>query len=364
MATSGFTGFAASARASGNAGANSIFITPVVVQQNGTATAVLIDSFNANSSGSFKALVYDGSHSALLASGSAVASLTSGYNRLPLTASLNVTAGTTYYVGYVCSAICNVGVQTTGGFGSWLVSGGQSVTSPANPLVGGATNATSLICALELDGSGTPDFGWGPDFAPGVTLSLSNTLATLSTTANLGARSIITHATGAGKYYAEFDIGGTVNNGTAVGVASVNWGVKQGLVPAVTATGYLGFLHPTGIRSGNATITALTYGSGDVIGLAYDAVNSLIWWNKNNGTWWAQTGASGDPVAGTQGFGFNPSAWPAALGVMTGSTGTAAAVTLRDTAGSFHYAPPSGYSAWSSGIGPVSTQQARVMVMA
>jgi hypothetical protein len=366
MPTSGFTGFAATARTTGNAGANSIFLTPLVAQQNGTVTAVLLDSFNANSSISLKALVYDGSHSALLASGSTVTALTSGYNRLPLAANLSVTAGTTYYVGYVCSAICNVGVQTTGGPGAWFVSGGQSVASPANPLVGGVGNATSVICGLELDGSGTPDFGWGPDFAPGVTRSLSNTVATFNTTTNIGARSIITRATGSGKYYAEFDIGGTINNGVAVGIASANWGVKQGVVAAATATGYLGFLYPNGIRSGNASITALTYVSGDTIGIAYDAVNSLIWWNKNNGTWWAQTGSSGDPVAGTNGFGFNPSGWPAALGAMSGGTGVAAAFTLRDTAGALRYAPPSGYSAWSSGTFPVvvAGSQARVMVLA
>ena len=349
MPTGGFVGYAPLALASGNAGANSIFLTPITAPQNGVATAVLIHSVSAASGISFKALIYDGSHSVLLATSSAGTSLAAGYNRLPLTSNLNLVAGTTYYVGYVCNASLNVGVQTSSGPGAWFVSGGQSVASPANPLASGVSNAATILVALELDGTGVAGFGWGPDQSFGFVRSASNTIATSSSSANQGVRGIVTQVNGAGKFYAEVDIGGTINSGVGVGLASVNLGVTQGMPASATNPGYAGLLYSNGQRSGAATLAVMTYVSGDTIGIAYDCVNKLLWWNKNNGAWWGIAAAAGDPVAGTNGFSFNPSTWPMAIVGVT-QTGTPAIFTLRDTVDRLRYAPPSGYSPWSAAL--------------
>ena len=361
MPTGGFIGFSPTARATGNAGVNSIFLTPLVAQQNGTATAVLIDTPNATSSISFKALVYDGSHSALLATGSTVTSVLANYNRLPLTGNLSVVAGTTYYVGYVCANSANVTIQTSGGAGSWFVSGGQSVASPANPLVGGASNAGTFMVALELDGTGSSGFGFGLDQASGVTLSSSNTVATLTSTASLGARSVVTHLPGDGKFYAEVVVGGAVNSGVGVGVAPAIWGTTQG---TGTARAYVGFLLASGVGAG--TNIGLTFVSGDVIGIASDTVNNFLWWNKNNGSWFGASSIAGNPVTPSGGLATSTTLWPATIAISTGTTGTAAAFTLRDTAGAFQYAMPSGYSPWSSATySPPSVGNAvRAMVLA
>lgn len=358
MPTGGFFGLAPTARGTGNAGAASIFLTPFTAPQNGTATAVLLDVPGAVGSISLKALVYDGSHSALLATGSTVSAVVANYNRLPLTGSLSVVAGTTYYVGYVCSASLSVTVQSSGGATSWLVSGGQSVPSPANPLVGGGTSAPALMTALELDGTGSSGFGYGIDQS-NTALSLSNTVATI-TGANAGARSILTHLTGDGKLYAEVAVSGTLATGTGIGISSVAWGTNQG---STSNRAYLYLLLPTGsLLSG--TSLGLSYVTGDVIGIAYDATNNFIWWNKNNGSWFGASSTAGNPATPTGGLAVQTT-WPMAISIATTSGGATGAFTLRDTAGAQQYSRPSGYSAWSSAAGPVvATSQARALIIA
>ena len=80
-----------------------------------------------------------------------VSSVVANYNRFPLTSNFSVVSGTTYYVGYVTSMRGASASRRPVVFGGWYVPSGQSVASPANPLVGGASNAQTLMCALELD---------------------------------------------------------------------------------------------------------------------------------------------------------------------------------------------------------------------
>jgi hypothetical protein len=355
MATGGFIGYGPDlTRSTGNAGANSIFLTALVAQQSGTATAVLLDCFSATPSTTVKALVYDGSHSTLLASSAVFTSSVINYNRFPLSAPLSVVAGNTYYVGYVSSTGFAVSLKLTTGPGSWFASGGQSVTTPANPLTTGSANTNSLMIALELDGAGLADFGFGPDQAAGVTLSASNTIATFPATSLKAARSIVTQLSGAGKWYAEILVGGSINTGgtgTGVGISTANWGVTQGTGSAA----YVNWLQPNGIlqRFGSSSLLNLSYVAGDVIGIAYDASNNLIWFNKNNGSWFGASSTAGNPVTGTGGGAVVSVGWPITIGASSNSA-VASVFTLRDTAGAFQYTPPSGFSAWSSAVGPVT----------
>jgi hypothetical protein len=214
------------------------------------------------------------------------------------------------------------------------------------------------MIALELDGTSSPGFGFGPDETSGVTLSVSNTVATFTATANLGARSILTHTSGVGKYYAEITVGGTVNSGVGIGLAGVAWGTGQG---TATVWAYVYLLAPGGARTDGANI-GLTYVTGDTIGVAYDAGSNQMWWNKNNGIWNA-SGVTGNPATGSNGYVIQAQ-WPMALSVATGTTGTAAVFTLRETSAALLYAPPSGYSAWSPAGAVSSAAQARAMVLA
>lgn len=353
MATNGFVGYASNSLSNGDAGPNSIFLTPLIAQQNGTAVAVLLDCFSATPSTTFKALIYDAAHSVLLASSAQFTATVSGYNRFQLTAPLSLVAGTTYYVGYVCSTGLPVSIQGSGGPPSWYVNGGQSVAAPANPLAAGAINAVSLSLALELDGAGSTGLGFSPDQAAGITLSASNTLATFSSAATKGARSVVTQLAGTGKWYAEFAVGGTLANNVGVGIATANWGTTEGT--AAVAYGY--FLLPTGALQASSGTTALglTYVSGDVIGIAFDAAANLLWFSKNGGSFFGASSTAGNPAAGTGGAAVLSRQWPLTLIGSTGSTATAPTLTLRDTAGAMQYTPPAGFSAWSTGIRPAPT---------
>jgi hypothetical protein len=360
MPTGGFIGYAPSSFGSISLGAGTLWLTPLVAPRNAAATAVLMQSTSAQSGFNLKALIYNSAHSTLLATGSTVTSTTANYNRLPLTANLSLTAGTTYYVGYICDGSFSLGRESSTGPGSWYAPGSTTVASPPNPLASGSTNSITIMIGLELDGTGAAGFGWGVlDDSAGVTLSLSNTVATCSTSANQGARSVITVVNGTGKYYAEIAVSGTINNLTAVGLASVNWGTAQGFTTG-GAPGFVGFLHPDGGLSSGSSVS-ITYVSGDIIGIAYDAVAQLLWFNRNNGAWWGVTASSGNPVTGTNGWSFNTTNWPMAIGGMT-ATGTAAIFGLRDTTASLQYAPPSGYLPWSPYVAPPTARPAQYAV--
>jgi len=371
MPTGGFLGYAPATRGTGNAGANSIFLTSLVAQRSGSAVTLLLDAPSATASTTFKALIYDSAHSVLLASSAQVNAIGANYNRIALTTPLSLVAGTTYYIGYVCSTSLPVTTSASGGPSSWLVSGGQSVASPANPLVGGAINANSLMMALELDGTSAAGFGYSLDQGSGVTLSASNTVATYpgGTTARQGARSVVTKVSGTGKWYAEVIAGGTLNSNVGIGITTANWptGDAGAGWAGTTAHSYVSFLLPTGTLQGAAGTTALglTYVSGDVIGVAYDATANLVWFNKNGGSFFGASSTAGNPAAGTGGAAFQGTQWPVTVAGSTGATATAAVLTLRDTAGALQYTPPSGFTVWSPATypAPAAALRRRVMVV-
>lgn len=350
MPTGGFIGFAPGPRSSGNAGVGSTYLTSLVAVQNSVATAILLDS-NVFATVNIRAVIYDASHSVLLASSAVLTSVVAGSNRFPLTASLTLTAGTTYYVGYIVDNSLQVGIQISGP-ASWWVNGGQSTGSPPNPLVGGSAQTNALMIALELDGPGAQGYGFGPlDTPSGVTLSASNTVATFAATANLGARSSFAPTRAYGKFYAEITLGGTLNSGVAVGLNAVDWGTTQG---TGTNRAYTYMLLQTGTRL-DGTNLGLSFASGDTIGIAYDALNGFVWFNKNNGSWFGASSTAGNPVTPAGGQAVPLTRWPLALAVATGATGTAASFTLKENAGTFLYTPPAGYAAWTAPASNVNT---------
>jgi len=313
MPTGGYIGLDTTYRSTGNAGVNSTYLSKITAQCSGTVTAVLMDMPGAVSGISFKAVIYDGNHSALLATGSTVTSVAANYNRFPLAATLNVTAGTTYYVGYVCANTLNVTIDAAYNTESWYVSGGGNVTTPANPLVGGSAQSNAMMVAMELDGTGQPNFGFAPDHPASITRSVSNTRITFGTGTGVtpGARSIVTHKTGDGKFYAEIRVDGTPGGYATVGLSVVAWNPTQ---TNYYQRIYLYMLAQNGYHLDNIA-TGLTFQSGDVMGIAYDAINNFVWWNRNNGLWYGVNTFSGSPTIPSQGLTVQATQWPMALSV-------------------------------------------------
>jgi hypothetical protein len=221
------------------------------------------------------------------------------------------------------------------------------------------SQTTTLMCALELDGTGSAGFGFGLDQGAGIILSSSNTLATFSSAVNLGARSIVTHLPGDGKFYAEIAVGGTPGTSVGIGIHLGAWGTNQG----INLRYGIGALSALGNVVGGASL-GLPYAAGDVIGISYDAINNFLWWNKNNGSWFGASTTAGNPTVPSGGLATGTVLWPTTLMVGTSSSASPT-FTLRDTTGALQYAPPAGFSAWSSAAGPgVIGTQARAMVLA
>jgi len=124
-------------------------------------------------------------------------------------------------------------------------------------------------------------------------------------------------------------------------------------------------LPPTGIlqNAASTTFLGLSYVSGDVIGIAYDATANLVWFAKNGGSFFGAGSTAGNPAAGTGGAAFQATQWPVTVAASTGSSATAAVLTLRDTAGALQYTPPAGFSPWSAATYPIVARRRGVMVV-
>lgn len=343
--TSGFLSTNLTAITPNNAGANSIFLTKLTPLHNATADAVVIDVSGSASSISFKVLIYDGSHSSLLAVGSTVTSLAAGYNRLPLTGTLSLTGGTPYYVGYVCNSSLNVSVENTGAGSSWYVNGGQSVSSPANPLSGGASNSNSMMIGLEFADAGQT-FGWASDGT--ATISTNTVIAQCSSADFQNARSVITRSAASPTLsYAEVVCGGPIALSLGVGIVAV----CMGMVDALSTQLYCEVVSNLGIQgTTNAGFDGVN--SGDNIGIAYDSGGQQVWFRTNGGVWFG-TGAGGDdPATSTAGLPVNPGNWPVTIFAGDATVGSPSTFYLLDTANLQQYAAPSGYSPWSSATAP------------
>lgn len=83
-----------------------------------------------------------------------------------------------------------------------------------------------------------------------------------------------------------------------------------------------------------------TYASGDIIQIAVDLTNNLIWFGKNNTF-------IGNPVAGTGGKSIiHTLYYPAITLAATGTNVNTSSGIARWTTGSFTYTPPIGFSQW------------------
>jgi hypothetical protein len=177
----------------------------------------------------------------------------------------------------------------------------------------------------------------------------------LTVTENAGSGQYATvrssRAVGFNKTYAEFTVNhaicevGVCDGGVAFpGPGSgVYWGLSA-FPPSVATSHAVGWHgNDSQIYYNNTNQTVASFTAGDIISIAWDRVNELIWFRKNGGAWVL----SGDPAAGTNGVsatGLDPGSYfyaqPGPVHAVTANFGT----TSGGTAG-FTYTPPTGFVA-------------------
>ena len=136
-------------------GANTLYLIPVIPSANCTLNSVHVLATNTNGSGKLEGVCYadsSGNPGALLSGGTVVVGYTAGNESvLPITTPQNLTAGTRYWIGFLCDS--NFQVYSTGPIGG--VSASRTFTlGPANP-AGTVTGATGYVVYGSCSGAST-----------------------------------------------------------------------------------------------------------------------------------------------------------------------------------------------------------------
>lgn len=177
------------------------------------------------------------------------------------------------------------------------------------------------------------------------TLSNGNLTAVfLSTGGNGTGAHSTTSYTASGKHYCEFHIDSVdgLNHSPQIGlVQPTAFGGPSWDPPgANTGSGGGWMVNQGGTlgQRGGFAGTVAGFTTGDVIQVAADFGNQLLWFGKNN-TWY-----SGNPSAGTGAlFSMNGLTYAAGAG---GPGGSSNGVTAHFSLASFTYTPPTGFSPW------------------
>lgn len=176
-----------------------------------------------------------------------------------------------------------------------------------------------------------------------------------------------------GKLYWEIVVGGYADNQWMAGIVNENGSMAARLgVETVGNQDTLGAGHSTGggfdgyVYFNDAPTadiwTPTAPVDGDVIGFAVDATNGLLWINKNDGAWNEASAGTQDPATGQGGFPISGlTTGKIFIAVCGQDNGTAQVFTLRASAASLSYTPPSGFTVWDDAVDP---QQAYVVGIA
>lgn len=199
------------------------------------------------------------------------------------------------------------------------------------------------IQQMLLGGGGVVVPLWNPsDKSASITLTNGDATATKTAAGDawVSVRSVASKSTG--KWYAEVLV--ALGGGTGPDMLC---GLANSSMPLTNFCGQdtnsYGFYARNGQKATNNVFTAYgsSHGAGAVIGIAYDASAGNLWFAKD-GTWQA----SGNPGAGT-GAAFTSVAAGMFIAGSIFNGSSIQAYTLRLTAASQTYSPPSGFSAWS-----------------
>lgn len=240
--------------------------------------------------------------------------------------------------------------------GQFTVDQQGRITFAANVVITAGSSGNGAISAM-ITVPASP--GWDPQFiglAGDVTLSNSNKTAT-PTSAIPYNHIMGTTARFTGKYYFEMKPAST--SFTSVGVTGAAGHVKRGngaLFGEGLYGGQIGFqpngnvrANPSGpYTTGGSTITTIqTWTTNNVISVAVDIDNNLLWFRTNAGNW--NNNGANDPATGVGGIDLsyawsgaaNRLLWPGA------NMGNTSAIILREITADFTQTVPSGYLSWS-----------------
>ena len=239
-----------------------------------------------------------------------------------------VTYGTNgFYLDF--SDAADIGADRSGNGNNWTPTGFELANTSSTSYDWMADSPTKNWCTLN-------PLKLGAD----ATLGDGNLVATVPPAANVRWNGTIAMSPGSGKYYAEMTVTQTNNYGS-IGLSSIDDPATGELT-----TGYLGFNGYYG-----ATPYGASYTTGDVIGIAYDAINGALYFSKN-GTFQN----SGDPTSGATATG-------AAVTGLTGTYvvggglygGVTGIYTLNFGQRPFAHTPPTGYKTLSTNNLPEPT---------
>jgi large repetitive protein len=144
----------------------------------------------------------------------------------------------------------------------------------------------------------------------------------------------------------------------AVGLVNRGYNMASGTILGSNNNG-IGYKSTGAVVLNNVTLTSLaSYASNDVVGVAVDIANCLIWFRVGTGNWNNSAGA--DPATGAGGIDYSGMALSALLPAAGGS---ASALSLTGAFTTFTNTPPSGFitvdtcqaTAWNSDTGKSAT---------
>lgn len=186
------------------------------------------------------------------------------------------------------------------------------------------------------------------------TLSSGNLTVNQHDTSNIyyvSARS--THSNSSGKFYCEFVyVTPLFFQGTqAIGLCNASFALTgtndvggNGLGRDLNS---IGFYDAGGVEINNTTVhTIQTFTQSDVLQMAVDLTNKLIWFNVNNGNW--NNSGAANPATGVGGFSLSTlNAGPYFAGISQWAYTSSNAMTVNFGAfGGYAYTPPSGFGNW------------------
>ena len=280
-------------------------------------------------------------------------------------------AGTVSITGQGSGAVTSLAALSGSGSGLVSISGQGSGTVTGFAALDGSGAGTVSVAGSGTGAVVTPSAGttWnsalvGSGGNPLVYTNDNHTVGRGGTTGSTFQQARALDGKSSGKWYAEFLIG-TAN--TLIGLGDVNFGpaiAGQGTGPGSSGSGgnritltAAGACLDTGGPGNVPAATSrnvLNYANGDVMALAVDFDNKLLWFRKNGAGNWNGSfgGASADPATGVGGITFAGLVEELPLFLIAQlNISSASSITLcTDASGTnaLNFSPPSGFSRWTA----------------
>jgi hypothetical protein len=170
----------------------------------------------------------------------------------------------------------------------------------------------------------------------GITLSGGNLVATITSgTSDVAATRPLTGPT-------YFEVAATTQSSTfAVGLCSRQFSMSGSVVIGAN-TASIGFYQDGTVKLNAANLTTIqTFTQGDVVRVAVDPANRLIWFNVNNGNW--NNDVSANPTTGVNGIDFSSMVFDRLLPAFGGATVVPNQSGTAVFSSGFSYGAPTGF---------------------